>query len=182
MGPFDRNRVCTDCPSHFLIVPETYEQVYNAAADRYDYEYTPVAAALGGAIAANLEESDDFVIEIFYVAPACKTLKVDCTLACLGLEQCLDACAAAPSCNPATACSGPEACLDYCGSGGFDIPEGKCDGGGGGGGCKDAWATYCEAVTGGDPDEYAECLSFYPLAVAEGFCQVCGDDPLSCIP
>jgi hypothetical protein len=29
MGPFDHNTVCTTCPSHFAIQPETYVQLYD---------------------------------------------------------------------------------------------------------------------------------------------------------
>lgn len=177
MGPFDHNTVCTDCPSHFLIVPETYVQVYNAAADRYDYEYTPVAAALGGAVASNLEESDDFIIEIFYVAPeeTCKGGSPNCVQACQSYDQCVSSCKAAPGCNVNTACLGPTQCLAACSNGEFN----KCGGGGGGDACFDAWLIFCDLTTG-NLDEYYTCVSNYASLAGPDWCESCIPNPSAC--
>ncbi len=100
MGPFNRNYVCTTCPSKFVVQPETYVKVYNAASKSYEYQYTVLPAASGQPAA--LTESPQFVIDIFYVAPpsggsaACDALTDDFCLVhwCGGDPACVPSCLA----------------------------------------------------------------------------------------
>jgi hypothetical protein len=50
--------VCYNCPTVVVIMPETYELVYNLATDTYEYEYTPVPVEEG-----YYQSSDVFIFE-----------------------------------------------------------------------------------------------------------------------
>jgi hypothetical protein len=175
MGPFDHNIVCTTCPGHFVVQPETYAQFFDPVTQTYEYEYTPIAASLGG-VAATLEQSDDFVLEIFFVAPPEKEKD-----ACEG-ESCADQCVPLVE----EICQGDEECTFFltleciaaCESGEFDESFGPtCDTGGG-----NCCQANCEAEQqecqqeecGGEPCELCdfvpECIVFCGFCPAELGC------------
>jgi hypothetical protein len=39
--------ICYNCPTTIVIMPETYQQVYDPTTDTYEYEYTPVPVGEG---------------------------------------------------------------------------------------------------------------------------------------
>jgi hypothetical protein len=173
MGPFPAG-TCTYCPSHFLVQPETYVQLYDPTTQTYEYEYTAIPAALGGQ-AVSLEQSDDFVLEIFIVAPpergsdgdnclncnqACGIAAGDCQQGCENFfNDCVNACTTGQIDEIFEDQYG--ICIDHSGDS-----------------CQEAWTAYCE-LTEQTEEGLAICLDFYEEAVSLGFCE-CANDPEGC--
>jgi hypothetical protein len=173
MGPFPAG-TCTYCPGHFLVQPETYVQLYDPTTQTYEYEYTAIPAALGGA-AVSLEQSDDFVLEIFIVAPpegggsdgdsclncnqACDFLVNDCRNAICQGEPCEECDSFGEVC--------PALCFLGAFEGEFEEEFGVCVDSGGS--CQDAWSAFCEEVTDNEID-LELCLDDFEEAEEQGFC------------
>jgi hypothetical protein len=181
MGPFAPS-TCTYCPTHFVVQPETYVQYYDPTTQTYEYEYTAIPGALTGAPAA-LENSEEFVLEIIYVAPpegGAHDKCVSCENACNSVQnQCENEICGGEPCEE---CDFYSECVAECSTGEidqlFEQEFGICIDDGGGSDCQDAWATYCSIVA--PPEEYEDCLAEYESAAEQGFCEECADDPESC--
>jgi hypothetical protein len=96
-----------------------------------------------------------------------------CYESCSDFGPCVDACEATPGCDPEIVCDDGQSCYEQCLSFGFGDGT-PC-------GCENSWAIYCNAVTGGDPLDFYECLLEYESAEANGFCTFCEIEPLNCL-
>ena len=98
MGPFAVETLCAYCPTKVVIEPETYVLFHEPVTDSYYYIYTPVPSALSGTGIANLEESEEFVFEMYVdlTEPEGHTCYdkwvAFCQSICSGNSLCLDAC------------------------------------------------------------------------------------------
>ena len=72
MGAFGfGEEICTTCPSKFVVQAETYRLFLDAATGRYEYEYTPVAAAyVRNQTSGNSNQtSEEFMFEVLRPSP-----------------------------------------------------------------------------------------------------------------